>query len=129
AASLRGAVLTGTDLAGAGLKGADLEGALTAPPAMVFIDDRPLFELIGEHQRWCDSGGMDGAFFKGDEADFRSAGSLRGVRLTGLSARRAIFFGMDLSGAQLQGADLSGADLRATNLSGADLRGVRLRDA
>ena len=42
-------------------------------------------------------------------------------RLTGLTAPRAIFFGLDMAGVQLQGADLTGADLRRAIMAGADL--------
>jgi uncharacterized protein YjbI with pentapeptide repeats len=128
-ASLRGAVVVGANLSAASLKDADLEGLLKAPPPVVFIDDRPLADLIRDHQLWCQTGGLDGAFFRGEEVDFRAAGDLRGVSLTALSAQRAVFYGMDLTGAELQGADLTGADLRGVRLCGADLRGAKLRDA
>ena len=52
-ASLRGAVVVGANLSAASLKDADLEGLLKAPPPVVFIDDRPLADLIRDHQLRC----------------------------------------------------------------------------
>ena len=54
-----------------------------------------------------------------------------GIGLGGLalSAKGAVFYGLDMEGAQLQGAPLEGADLRSCRMRGADLRGARLTGA
>ena len=61
-----------------------------------------------------------------DNADLRALKSIRGFNLTALSAKGAVFYGLDMEGVQLQGAQLEDADLRACNLRRADLRGARL---
>jgi uncharacterized protein YjbI with pentapeptide repeats len=83
-----------------------------------------LAQARGNHE-WCRTGQGRPACFDGE--DLRPlARSLRGLRLSAVSARRAIMVGLDLAGAHLQGANLEGADLRSANLRGADLRGARL---
>ena len=137
---LRGAALTGADLRDTVLvgtkramwraDGADMTGALTdekssgAPVAKL-----PAADMLGEHARWCESGGAEGKPSVFDDVDLRSLKSIRGLTLTGLSARRAIFYGLDMEGVQLQGAMLEGADLRSARMRGADLRGARLKGA
>ncbi|MDP9103183.1 MAG: pentapeptide repeat-containing protein, partial [Pseudomonadota bacterium] len=153
-ARLQNAVLDGADLSNAQLREADLSGAslkkacvagstiayaqtdkgalddaMGAPPPMVFVDDVPLAEVLAGHERWCVSEGREGLVANASKSDFRSAGPLKGRKLTALKAAGSIFYGLNLEGIQLQGADLTGADLRGANLRGADLRGAKLIDA
>lgn len=154
-ANLKQATLNGADLAGSDLSGADLSGANLTDAVLVGIkkdawktdgadlkgaltDDRSgqphvspqqAAERLGEHARWCDTNGADGKPSVFDDLDLRLLESVRGFNLTALSARRAIFYGLDMEGVQLQGAHLEGADLRACKLRGADLRGARLAGA
>lgn len=145
-ATMTGANLAGADLSGADLSGADLqdailvgaktlswnvtsanmEGVLTDKPAGTAVEDLPYKTMIRDHARWCETGGADGKPSKFDGADLRALESVRGFDLTALSAKGAVFYGLDMEGVQLQGAHLEGADLRACNLRRADLRGAQL---
>ena len=52
-----------------------------------------------------------------ERTDLRALETIRGFNLTALSAKGAVFFGLDMEGVQLQGAHLDGAtfsDLLAT---------------
>jgi uncharacterized protein YjbI with pentapeptide repeats len=148
-ASMAGANLSGADLSGADLHGADLRdailvgaktiswnvldanmtGVLTDEPTVSVAQQVNYAHLIREHARWCETDGAEGSPSSFDKADLRSLESIRGFNLTALSAKHAIFYGLDMEGVQLQGAHLEGADLRGCNLRGADLRGARLVDA
>lgn len=154
-ANLKQATLNGADLAGSDLSGADLSGADLTDAVLVGVrkeawktdgadlkgaltDDRSgqpnvspqvAAERLGEHARWCETSGAEGKPSVFDDLDLRLLESVRGFNLTALSARRAIFYGLDMEGVQLQGARLEGADLRACKLRGADLRGARLAGA
>ena len=148
-ANFNGANLAGADLSGANLTGADLrntvlvgaktqswnvsdtnmEGALTDKPSGTSVSDMPYEQMIADHARWCETGGAEGKPSSFDKADLRNLKSVRGFNLTALSAKAAVFYGLDMEGVQLQGAQLEGADLRACNLRHADLRGARLRGA
>ena len=154
-ANLKQATLNGADLAGSDLSGADLSGADLTDAVLVGVknemwrtdganlldaltDDRshqpsvsPLeaAERLGLHARWCETDGAEGKPSTFDELDLRALKSVRGFNLTALSARRAIFYGLDMEGVKLQGAHLEGADLRSCRLKGADLRGARLTGA
>jgi len=146
-ANFRGADLAGADLSGADLAGADLRDAILVgvKSAMwrtdganldgALTDDRsagspvarmPAANMLHEHAVWCESGGAEGQPSVFDGVDLRGLGSITGLNLTALSAKRAVFYGLDMEGVQLQGAHLEGADLRSTNLRRADLRGARL---
>jgi uncharacterized protein YjbI with pentapeptide repeats len=146
--SMIGANLAGADLSGADLSGADLrdsilvgaktyaakltdmktEGALTDAPAIGA--NSALYEAkLKAHALWCETGGSEGTPSTFDAADLRGLAALARFNHTPLSAKRAVFYGLDMEGAQLQGAHLEGADLRACNLRGADLRGARLTGA
>jgi uncharacterized protein YjbI with pentapeptide repeats len=147
--SLKGADLAGADLSGADLHGADLRdavlvntktlawnvteadlhGALTDKPAGRIEPVRALEDMLRDHALWCETDGAQGAPSSFDKADLRALKSIKGLNLTALSAKRAVFYGLDMEGVQLQGAHLEGADLRSCNLKGADLRGARLREA
>ncbi len=149
-ASFRGADLAGADLSGADLSGADLRDAVLvgvnrqswrtdgARMEGSLTDDRssgdpvsrlPAAEMLRDHALWCETDGREGKPSVFNGVDLRSLKSIRGLNLTALSARDAIFYGLDMEGVQLQGAHLEGADLRACNLRGADLRGARLAGA
>ena len=149
-ASFRGADLAGADLSGADLSGADLrdavlvgvtaalwrtdgarmEGALTDDrSAAAPVSRLPAADMLRDHALWCETGGAEGSPSCFDGVDLRALKSIRGLNLTALSAKAAVFYGLDMEGVQLQGAHLEGADLRSTNLRGADLRGARLARA
>ena len=147
--NMNGANLAGADLSGADLSGADLrdavlvgatiyacnttdtrmDGALTDKPSGANVTDLPYAEMIRAHALWCETGGTDGAPSVFNGADLRALKSIKAFNLTALSAKGAIFYGLDMEGVQLQGAHLEGADLRACNLRRADLRGARLMGA
>lgn len=97
--SLRRAVMVGADLGGADLTDADLTQVLRAPPPIIYIDDEPLHEVLEAHELFCESNGREGKIGDLAEVDFRPLKRLKGRRLSGLSAPRAVFFGMDLEGA------------------------------
>jgi uncharacterized protein YjbI with pentapeptide repeats len=122
-------VLAGVNLDQARLDDVDLSDVLRAPPPTVYVDDRPLDEVLAEHESYCESSGRRGAVMTLNEVDFRPIRTLKRRRLTALVAPGSIFFGMDLQGAQLQGADLSGCDFRGSDLKDADLRGAKLTGA
>lgn len=143
-ANMAGADLSGADLAGADLRDvilvgaktfawnvsqADMTGVLTDKPAGTAVADLPYKEMIREHARWCETGGVEGKPSVFDNADLRALETIRGFNLTALSAKGAVFYGLDMEGVQLQGAMLAGCDLRACNLRRADLRGARLAGA
>jgi uncharacterized protein YjbI with pentapeptide repeats len=141
---LAGADLSGADLSGASLKDAvlidaktdmwrtaqaDLSGVLTNKPVGTDVTALPYGEMLHDHAKWVDSLGKAGKPSIFDNADLRALGSIRNLNLTALSAKGAVFYGLDMRGVQLQGAQLEGADLRNCNLKGADLRGARLHKA
>jgi uncharacterized protein YjbI with pentapeptide repeats len=139
-ANLKQANFNGANLAGADLSvGAktqswnvndtNMEGALTDKPSGTSVSDMPYEQMIADHARWCETGGAEGKPSAFDKADLRNLKSVRGFNLTALSAKGAVFYGLDMEGVQLQGAQLEGADLRACNLRHADLRGARLKGA
>jgi uncharacterized protein YjbI with pentapeptide repeats len=147
--SMSGVNLAGADLSGADLSGADLrdavlvgatiyacnttdarmDGALTDQPSGRDISELPYAEMVAAHAQWCETQGAEGSPSAFDGADLRALKSIKGYNLTALSAKGAVFYGLDMEGVQLQGAHLEGADLRACNLRRADLRGARLMGA
>ena len=90
------------------------------------VADLPYEQMIRDHARWCETGGGEGKPSSFDGADLRGLSSVRGYNLTALSAKGAVFYGLDMEGVQLQGAHLEGADLRNCVLRRADLRGARM---
>ena len=128
-ANLRNAVLVGAKTTMADLTDADLTGALTDKPLGVDVQSLPYEAMLKGHAQWCETAGVEGAPAVFDGADLRSLESIKGYNLTALSAKGAIFYGLDMGGVQLQGAHLEGADLRNCNLRRADLRGARLNNA
>lgn len=144
-ADLAGADLSGADLSGANLRdavlvgvtatqwrtdGADMTGALTeSSSAGEPVGALPVDEMLRAHALWCETSGAEGRPSAFDGVDLRQLKSIASLNLTALSARKAVFYGLDMEGVQLQGARLEGADLRSTRLRGADLRGARLTGA
>src|ERR1700761_4635819 len=148
-ATMSGVNLAGADLSGADLSGADLrdavlvgatiyacnttdarmDGALTDLPSGKDVTELPYADMVAAHAQWCETAGREGAPSVFDGADLRALGSIKGFNLTALSAKGAVFYGLDMEGVQLQGAHLEGADLRSCNLRRADLRGARLHGA
>ncbi len=153
-ANLKQANMTGCDMAGADLSGADLSGAdlkdailvgatlvsvrlddvdmsceLTDAPKGADVEALPYADMLREHALWCETDGANGAPSCFDKADLRRLGSIKRYNLTALSAKGAVFYGLDMEGVQLQGAHLEEADLRGCNLRRADLRGARLARA
>jgi uncharacterized protein YjbI with pentapeptide repeats len=148
-ATLSGANLAGADLSGADLSGADMrdtvlvgantygcnttdarmDGALTDVASGRDVTQLPYAKMIAAHAEWCETGGAAGTPTVFDGADLRALKSIKGYNLTAVSAKGAVFYGLDMEGVQLQGARLEGADLRACNLRRADLRGARLNGA
>ncbi|MDV6332462.1 pentapeptide repeat-containing protein [Asticcacaulis sp. 201] len=141
---LAGADLSGADLSGASLKDAvligaktdmwrtaqaDMTGMLTDKVVGMDVKALPYGDMLRDHALWVDTLGKDGKPSKFDNADLRGLVSIKGLNLAALSAKGAIFYGLDMRGVQLQGAHLEEADLRNCNLKGADLRGVRLARA
>ena len=106
---LSGADLSGADLAGADLKdailvgaktwswnvqNANMEGVLTDAPAGADIAEIPVDEMLRAHALWCESGGRSGKPSSFDATDLRSLKSIRGLNLTALSAKGAVFYGL-----------------------------------
>ena len=145
-ASMSGANLAGADLSGADLQGADMrdcvlvgatiyacnttdarmDGALTDLPSGKDVTELPYADMVAAHAQWCETAGQAGEPSVFDGADLRALKSIKGYNLTALSAKGAVFYGLDMEGVQLQGAHLEGADMRSCNLRRADLRGARL---
>jgi uncharacterized protein YjbI with pentapeptide repeats len=129
-ADLRDAVLVGVTAVMWRTDGANLEGALTdSRSSGAPVSKLPAADMLHEHAVWCETGGIEGQPSVFDDVDLRALGSITGLNLTALSAKRAVFYGLNMEGVQLQGAHLEGADLRSTNLRRADLRGARLAGA
>ena len=128
-ADLRDAVLVGTTIYACNTTDARMDGALTDKPNATIGAAPPYGDMIKAHALWCESGGVEGAPSMFTGADLRALKSIKSYNLTALSAKGAVFYGLDMEGVQLQGAHLEGADLRACNLRRADLRGARLMGA
>jgi uncharacterized protein YjbI with pentapeptide repeats len=128
-ADLRDAVLVGTTIYGCNTTDARMEGALTDLPSGKDVSEMPYAAMVAAHALWCETAGREGAPSVFDGADLRALQSIKGYNLTALSAKGAVFYGLDMQGVQLQGARLEGADLRSCNLRRADMRGARLTGA
>lgn len=151
-AHLKQAIMVGTDLSGADLSGADFEGAdlrnaiivgaktdmmrtrganmtgvLREPPPLDIIEAARIATLLDNHVLWRTTMGKQGSPATFDGLDLRGAHNLARKPLTGLRARNAVLFGLDMTGCELQGATMNEADLRQVNLSSADMRGCSLR--
>jgi uncharacterized protein YjbI with pentapeptide repeats len=128
-ADLRDAIMVGTKTYAANISDTRMDGALTDKLAGKDVGDMPYEAMIHDHALWCETAGLEGKPSTFDEADLRALNSVKGFNLTALSAKQAVFYGLNMEGVQLQGAHLEGADLRACNLRRADLRGARLAGA
>ena len=106
-----------------------MDGVLTDKVPEEALTALPYGEMLAAHALWCETLGADGKPSVFDGADLRGLKSIRGYNLTAVSAKGAVFYGVDMEGVQLQGAHLEGADLRDCNLRRADLRGARLMGA
>jgi uncharacterized protein YjbI with pentapeptide repeats len=148
-ARLVGANLENSDLAGADLVGADLEGAVLTGACLEMIVtqdtnmkgvltdavsgrgldelERPVQDLLADHVKYVATTGTEGCVADFTAVDMRSLGSLADLDLTGLQAKGANLYGLNMDRVRLQGANLEGADLRCVRLGGADLRGINLR--
>lgn len=128
-ASLKDAVLIGARVEGWNASRADLSGVLTDEAAGTDVTTLPYDEMIRDHALWVETVGREGKPSLFDKADLRALKSIRGLNLAALSAKGAVFYGLDMRNVQLSGAQLEDADLRNCDLRGADLRGVRLTRA
>lgn len=149
-ANFSGAILDGADLAGARLEGARFNGAvmtgidvsrLNIPTSALkgcVLDPTPeaearlplILATIDSLERWVRTEGREGEPARLDGLDLRPASAhLKDRMLPGLSARNALAYRVDFSGAQLSGANFAGADLRKADFTGADLRGASFRGA
>lgn len=125
-ASLKDAVMIGTKHEGWNASQTNLSGVLTEKSHGTDITSLPYDAMIRDHALWVDTVGKSGSPSTFDKADLRALKSIKGLNLTALSAKGAVFYGLDMREVQMQGAQLEGADLRNCDLRGADLRGVRL---
>jgi uncharacterized protein YjbI with pentapeptide repeats len=125
-ADLRDAILVGANTRACKFDDAQMEGALTDRNSGRDVGAMPYAEMLQDHALWCETQGAQGSPSEFNGADLRKLGSIKGYNLTALSAKGAVFYGVDMEGVQLQGAQLQGADLRGCNLKRADLRGARL---
>src|SRR5262249_8130024 len=105
-ADLKGAVLVGTKLEFATLEGTDMSGVLTDATAGKPLSElsEPVDVILKAHKRWAETQGREGrpADFSG--YDLRAVKAIPHAVLTALIAPRAVFYGLDLTGARLQGA-------------------------
>jgi len=128
--AFKGAVLTGVNLKDLGVPAEALEGCITDPTPLSPEEVDAMQERLVAHERWVETTGQEGVALVLDGADLRPLQDLfAGRTLTGMSARKTMAIGLDLSGAQLQAAKFDGADLRDVNFGNADLRGASLREA
>jgi len=97
-ASMKRAVLTGANLTSATLDNVDMSGVLRAPPAISYVDDRPIDQVLADHEAYCESNGERGGVTDLSKCDFRPLRSLKDRRLTAMVARNCIFFGLNLQG-------------------------------
>ena len=79
--------------------------------------------------QFIESCGASGAALDLSGFDLRNVGALAGACLTMLTARHAVFYGLDLSGPGLQAARCAEADFRDCRFDGADMRGIVLSGA
>ena len=130
-ACFRGAVIAGATFEYANMAGADLQNALTDKPNGRLLDElhAGLPELLSLHRRFIESCGAAGAALDLSGFDLRGAGVLADACLTMFTARKTVFYGLDLSRAALQAARCPEADFRDCRFDGADLRGIALPGA
>ncbi len=127
-ANLTDAVLVGVNLSAAKLGSASLASALRDPDPRS-SEGRAIIERMRIHEAWVTSGGQDGKPAAFDGADVRVLATLAGYDLSAVSAKGAVFYGLDMRRIKLVGCNLENADLRHCDLRDADLRGARFRGA
>ena len=127
-ANLSQAVLVEVDVSTAKLGSANLEAALREPDPKS-SDGRAIIARMQAHEQWAMTGGQDGRPATFDHADVRVLQTLAGYDLSAVSAKGAIFYGLDMRRIKLVGCNLENADLRHCDLRDADLRGARFRGA
>lgn len=127
-ACFRGAVISGANFDYADIAGADMQGVLSDKPSGRVLGElsTSLEELLRLHREFVRSCGASGVALDLSGFDLRGADALAGACLTMLTARHAVFYGLDLSRVELQAACCPGADFRDCRLDGADLRGIVL---
>jgi uncharacterized protein YjbI with pentapeptide repeats len=123
---LAGATFTYTNTAGA-----DMRDTLSDAPGGRLVAELGvgLEELLRRHLAFIGSNGAEGAPLDLSGFDVRGNGSLAGACLTMATARKAVFYGVDLSGVALQAARCKEADFRDCRMDDADLRGIELNGA
>ena len=144
-ALLCGAIFRGTKLAGARFDGAVLIGVnlaeielppetfancLTSPLPSANERANAVFATIKAHHQWIVTGGKEGMTGVIDGEDLRPiAQFIKGLKLSGLSARGVNAVAVDFSDCELQAVKFSGADLRAACFANADLSGTDFDNA
>ena len=127
-ACFRGAVLAGASFTYTDTAGADMRDTLSDAPGGRLVAELGvgLEELLRRHLAFIGSNGAEGGPLDLSGFDLRGNGSLAGACLTMATARKAVFYGLDLSGAAMQAAKCKEADFRDCRLDEADLRGIDL---
>jgi uncharacterized protein YjbI with pentapeptide repeats len=88
--------------------------------------DVGLEELLARHRQFIDSRGAAGALLDLGGFDLRGSGPWVGACLTMAKLPGAVFYQLDLSGAQMHAAGCRDADFRSGRLDRADMRGICL---
>jgi uncharacterized protein YjbI with pentapeptide repeats len=130
-ACFRGAVIAGAKFEYTDMAGADLRDTLSDKPNGRLIGelDASLEELLLRHREFIETSGATGAALDLSGFDLRTEGALTGACLTMMTARHAVFYGLDLSRAALQAARCAETDFRDCRFDGADMRGIVLSGA
>jgi uncharacterized protein YjbI with pentapeptide repeats len=123
---LRSAVLIGTVVDPTNLINADMTGALTDKPAGKTLDQLPLSleEMLKTHKRWLNTRGSQGQRLDLSGFDLRTILPLTKEDLTMIISEHAIWYGQNLSYADIQAAQFRFSDMRYCNFEAADLRGT-----
>ena len=105
-ACFRGAVLAGASFTYTDTAGADMRDTLSDAPGGRLVAELgvSLEELLRRHLAFIGSNGAEGAPLDLSGFDLRGNGSLAGACLTMATARKAVFYGLDLSGRRMQAA-------------------------
>jgi uncharacterized protein YjbI with pentapeptide repeats len=117
-ANMLGAVIEQTKLDGANMNGTITDKNLKQINNL----EQSLDILIQLHQRWVSTAGQDGEPLDLSGYDMRSSTYFTKARLTAIKAKQAVFFGMNLTGMELQYCELPDSDFRNCTLNQADLR-------
>lgn len=125
-AQISGAKTVGTEWQGANVQGVVGRGDVVKDVGTLVV---PLAELIQQHMLWVRTAGHEGQALDLSSFDMRKARQLQNAALTAIKAEQAIFYGMDLTGAQMQHAHLAYGDFRDCQLKNVDFRGSDLNHA